>query len=74
MRWVFEELARLGVSPVGQESEPKTGDRGDGLREAVVRRAWTMMQERGWVPRPDPQPEAPDVDVDVAASDALTTG
>jgi very-short-patch-repair endonuclease len=47
MRWVFEELARLGVSPVGQE--PEARESGEGLRGAVVRRAWAIMQERGWV-------------------------
>lgn len=50
MEWVFEELARLGVSPTGLLDAP-TQDEGDtGLREAVVRRAWAIMQERGWAP------------------------
>lgn len=49
MRWVFDELARLGVSPVGQAPAPEATSRGEMLRNAVVRRAWSIMQERGWV-------------------------
>lgn len=56
MRWVFEELARLGVTPVGHESEPGAAERPDALRAAVVRRAWTIMQTRGWVPGPEAAP------------------
>lgn len=64
MAWVFEELARLGVTPVGVEVEPPAGGDGATLREEVVRRAWWIMQERGWVPEDDVRIEAVhDVDV-----------
>ena len=60
MNWVFEELARLGVEPVGPELDEASSDRGTLLRDAIVRRAWSLMQERGWVPR---APTEFDVDV-----------
>lgn len=50
IEWVFEEVKRLGVCPVG------TTDNGTAapvvvstVREDVARRAWAIMRERGWV-------------------------
>lgn len=51
MAWVFEELARFGVEPVGAEAglaDPT--DPSAALRDTVVRRAWAIMRERGWLP------------------------
>jgi very-short-patch-repair endonuclease len=51
MAWVYEELIRLGVSPIRREPASEESKPADSLREVVVRRAWSIMQDRGWVPR-----------------------
>jgi very-short-patch-repair endonuclease len=50
MQWVREELSRLGIAPV-RNGVPAPAASGDGaaLRERVLRRAWEIMAERGWV-------------------------
>jgi hypothetical protein len=51
MEWVFHELARLGVEPAG--ALPETGEKDEkalAFRDRVIRRAWEIMQEEGWVP------------------------
>lgn len=52
MAWVFEELDRLGVEPVGVAPEATaSADAGTAeFRDRVVRRAWEIMHEGGWVP------------------------
>jgi len=54
MDWVFAELLRLGVSPVGTGHTSDVAGASGGLRDAVGRRAWQIMQERGWAPSADP--------------------
>jgi hypothetical protein len=53
MDWVVGELARLGVEPVGPEptEEPTPEAAAQELKERLIRRAWEIMNERGWVPR-----------------------
>jgi very-short-patch-repair endonuclease len=52
MAWVLGELHRLGVQPAG-EGVQAPPDTTAPLREAVVRRAWEIMRERGWVQPPE---------------------
>lgn len=53
MTWVFEELKRLGVGPVGAAPARVPMDaQGAELRDRVVRRAWEIMRAEGWVPSP----------------------
>jgi hypothetical protein len=53
MAWVYEELKRLGVGPVGTAPDRAAGDaEGAELRDRVVRRAWQIMQAEGWLPTP----------------------
>lgn len=66
MSWVFDELARLGVSPIGQAIEPGLTDRGSGLRDAVVRRAWSIMQERSWAPQTEVEPQVEPTMVEIS--------
>jgi len=61
MQWVFEELVRLGVTAAGLPPQPLPMRETVSLQEAVVRRAWSIMRERGWVP-------APEVDVGTSAA------
>jgi hypothetical protein len=50
MVWVFEELARLGVEPVGDlTAAVHANGEGQVARDAIVRRAWEIMREQGWV-------------------------
>ena len=49
MRWVFEELARLGVRPAHAAVSTQSSTRTDEVRHAVVRRAWEIMREHGWI-------------------------
>lgn len=51
MQWVFQELDRLGVEPVGTLSNDARRDvDAEELRNSVVRRAWEIMRDEGWVP------------------------
>jgi len=53
MAWVFEELQRLSVEPVGAAPEVYAVDaEASEFRARVVRRAWEIMQEQQWVPTP----------------------
>ncbi len=55
MEQVFADLLRLGVKP-GAATLPEmatTDARGTALRDEVLRRAWRIMQGRGWVPEAD---------------------
>lgn len=53
MAWVYEELERLGVRPVGAAPDRVARDtEGAELRDRVVRRAWEIMQAEGWLPTP----------------------
>jgi very-short-patch-repair endonuclease len=53
MAWVLGELRRLGVQPVGPAVQEAPPGAAAPLREAVVRRAWEIMRERGWVQPPE---------------------
>ena len=52
MAWVLGELRRLGIQPVGPAVQASPGTAAQ-LREAVVRRAWEIMRERGWIQSPE---------------------
>jgi very-short-patch-repair endonuclease len=58
MDWVFEELQRLGIRPMGiaEEGAPAIGD-GSSLRDDVVRRAWSIMRKRRWLVDQEPESE-----------------
>jgi len=49
MRKVFADLERLGVLPTATLPADGTEPAGAKLRGAVVRRAWEIMRERGWI-------------------------
>lgn len=53
MEWVIAELGRLGVRPIGiGEAAEVAAQPGADHRDAVVRNAWRIMRERGWLPAP----------------------
>jgi len=53
MAWVFEELRRLSVEPVGTAPEVYAADaEAAEFRNRVIRRAWEIMQEQQWVRTP----------------------
>lgn len=56
MRWLFDELARLGVTPEHTHLEPEapTADPDD-LRSRMVRLAYAIMREQGWVEPAEPE-------------------
>jgi very-short-patch-repair endonuclease len=57
MSWVFEELRRLRVEPSGGEgAEPEPDVQAREYRDKVIRRAWEIMRERGWLPPPAEPP------------------
>jgi very-short-patch-repair endonuclease len=59
MDWATGELRRLGVQPVGPapDGEEVVDAKADAFTERVVRRAWEIMHEQGWVT--DPEAEEP---------------
>ena len=73
MQWVFEELARVGVTPVGNGSPSQASVAGSELREAVIRRAWQVMQARGWAPQTPTEGEG-DNEADDEEPDASLVG
>ncbi len=48
---VIEELGRRGVRPVGVEPSADESGKDDGraLKEALIRRAWEILREHGWL-------------------------
>lgn len=57
--WLCEELTRLQVKPTAAAQELPLSTPADGaseLRERVLRRAWEVMRERGWIPAVDTPP------------------
>ena len=51
MAWVLSELRRLGVEPMGAApSRAKMEQHAIEFRDRVVRRAWDIMREQGWLP------------------------
>jgi very-short-patch-repair endonuclease len=57
MRWVYAELARLGVHPAaGALDAAAIGTGQNDFRDNVVRRAWEIMREQGWVAPLDIEP------------------
>jgi very-short-patch-repair endonuclease len=50
--WVTQELERHRVKPAGlpADGEQPNAANGSNLRERVLRRAWEIMRERGWLP------------------------
>jgi len=54
MQWVYGELVQHGVHPAGPgvgAAAPADGDGGE-LKERVLRRAWEILQTRGWTAVP----------------------
>jgi hypothetical protein len=56
MAWALGELQRLGVQPVGSvpEGEEVVPATADAFKDRVVRRAWEIMREQGWLPEAEP--------------------
>ncbi|HEX7942729.1 MAG TPA: AAA domain-containing protein, partial [Gemmatimonadaceae bacterium] len=53
MAWVFQELGRLGVQPVGAAQEAEAASaQAVAFRDRVIRRAWEIMRSEGWMPAP----------------------
>jgi very-short-patch-repair endonuclease len=50
MEWVWEELRRLEVEPVGPLFRESEDGAGVALRDEVLRRAWDIMRGQGWLP------------------------
>ncbi|HSL69947.1 MAG TPA: AAA domain-containing protein [Longimicrobiales bacterium] len=49
MAWVFAELSRLGIEPIGSAPSPAAVEAtARGFRDRVVLRAWEIMVEQGW--------------------------
>jgi len=50
MQWVYGELVQHGVHPAGPGVGAPVPADGDGteLKERVLRRAWEILQARGW--------------------------
>jgi very-short-patch-repair endonuclease len=46
---VFDELRRLGISPDKGSVEDQPANPENVLRERIVRRAWEIMREQGWI-------------------------
>jgi very-short-patch-repair endonuclease len=60
MDWVFEELARLDIRPMGAAAAgPPSSSGGETLRDEVVRQAWDIMHRQGWLPNSQTQVEVP---------------
>jgi hypothetical protein len=60
MAWVLEELERLGVKPAGPGSAGSDPDAaGAELRGRVIRRAFEIMREEGWVSEGDVENPSP---------------
>jgi very-short-patch-repair endonuclease len=57
MAQAFDDLARLGVHPNGPTPSalPQSNAQDVALREEVLRRAWRIMLERGWVSETAPE-------------------
>lgn len=58
MEWVLAELERLGATQSAPAPEPDLHG-GDELRDRITRRAWAILEERGWVPVPPGSDELP---------------
>ena len=55
MAWIFEELSRAGVRPMGAEvSGPLVDESARGFREKAIRRVHEIMREQGWLPPIEP--------------------
>jgi very-short-patch-repair endonuclease len=54
MEWVASELQRLGVRPVAVDGAGAffVDQAGQERKDAVIRRAWEIMREQGWVAEP----------------------
>ena len=52
-QWLFDELTRVGVKPSGVHEDPAPLDHdAAAARERIIRRAWDIMRESGWIPEP----------------------
>lgn len=50
MEWVFQELRRLGIEPIGLSgSSPDAEADAAEYRDRVTRRAYEIMREQGWI-------------------------
>jgi very-short-patch-repair endonuclease len=54
------ELGRLGIEPLSARPVPATAaiDETDHLRNKVIRRAFQIMRDAGWIEKPEPVPAA----------------
>jgi very-short-patch-repair endonuclease len=54
--WLCEELERNGVEPSATAGPTLASSRASAthVAERVLRRAWEVMKERGWLPAPEP--------------------
>jgi very-short-patch-repair endonuclease len=51
--WILEELRTRGIQPLGAEgSETEAEGDHSAFREGVMRRAWEIMRECGWISQP----------------------
>jgi len=55
IKWVFEELGRLGIAPAGAAASPPAADQlVKAFRERVIKRAWEIMRDQDWLPATPP--------------------
>lgn len=60
MKWMFEELRRLSVEPVGAAPENLTvAAEAAEFRDRIVRRAWEIMRDQRWAA--EPPVDVPDI-------------
>ncbi len=53
--WIFEELARAGIRPMGATGTgPSVDEMAREFRERVIRRAHEIMRDQGWLPQIEP--------------------
>jgi very-short-patch-repair endonuclease len=66
MAWVYDELQRRGIQPsgVGANGDQPGATHGDAVREKVMRRAWEILRDRGWI---TPSPSAHQLQTDLLA-------
>jgi very-short-patch-repair endonuclease len=59
MAWVFSELARFGIKQSAVSAAEPTDETASEFRDAVLRRAWEIMREAGWIDPPAVEPPEP---------------
>ena len=63
MEWVFNELGRHGIEPVGSLSVAALEDGAVSFRWRIARRAWEIMKSKGWIAETDPGPNPSQTEV-----------